>query len=209
MTTYTAFNLAGYSALTTAQLQAEMTSLDTMIANGGWVQSSDTGQMVISSVTYTASVSTAYGYRVYYFNDTQHASYPIYLKLSHRTNATGYYEILFELGHATDGAGNIMGWKYPFSGTINLKAGTAGTTDYYTASSTSWASYGDGYSWVSKNLGATNLIGTFFGLTREWVNSTGVIKTTTPSTTMPTHISEPSPSIVPLVCSIRPLTTSA
>jgi len=177
MTTYTAMNLPGNGTGDTTGYRSELNSTLEMMTNAGWVRTADTGQLNFDTVVKSGTVSYVYGYSMYYFNDSQHSTFPIYLKLIH-TNSTGvYFETKAEIGHATDGVGNLMGWKYPWTATdFGIKTASS-SAYYYTAGSLSIASWGNGYSYFHKNMGTNSDGGTFVGLQREWDDSTGAVKT--------------------------------
>ena len=173
MTTYSAV-LPTFAA-TTAGLKDAMNSVGTLMTNAGWANSSDTGQVDINSVVYSGTSGTLYGYKVWYFNDSQHSTYPIYLRMYWRMNASSQLGIAFTIGHATDGAGNITGYK---NGSDTTFMGSGATTAWGTAANASKACTIDGYSFWSLAPQATvGNGGPMLWLSREWDNTTGAIKT--------------------------------
>lgn len=174
MTTYTSSSLANFTATTTAGIQNVMTSVDTLMLNSGWVQASDTGQMVISSVTYNGTSGSLYGYRVYYLNDSQHSTYPIYMRAYWRMYGTNTPGLAITLGHATDGAGNITGFKV---GSDTQYLHTGGTTGWGLSGNASYACALDGYSfWTLCARTNTSDNTPVLMLAREWDDSTGAVK---------------------------------
>lgn len=96
----------------------------------GWVQTADTGQLEVATFV-VATADTLVGYRVYEINDAYSSDTPVYVKihfylLSSNTTASlnGYAPFVgFQVGFATDGAGNFDGGFGP----IDAKFSTFGT----------------------------------------------------------------------------------
>jgi hypothetical protein len=175
MATYTAFGMDGLTSEITAQMRAEMTSVDTLVTNAGWVQTSDTGQLNISTAVWTSVSSYVYGSRLYYFNDSQNITFPVILRVIFGNNSGIHFQITCEVGYATDGAGNLMGWKYAFP--YAVKDASILQADWWTAGSNSIATWGEGYSFFHKNQGTANDKGVWLGFHREFDDSTGAPKT--------------------------------
>jgi hypothetical protein len=155
-----------------------MTSFTTLLTNAGFAQSADTGQLVIaSSAAYLSTNGTSYGYQIWYLNDAQHATYPIYVKFDFWMGASSSLGYRWAVGHATDGAGNLTGYKYPTSGYLpgssNVIAGQAGASN--ASKAVSLAGYGALYH--APPTSPTFGYGHIFILSREWDDSTGAIKT--------------------------------
>jgi hypothetical protein len=177
MTTYSAV-LPGFTTAATANMRDFMNSFVTLLTNAGFTQSADTGQLVIaSSPAYVSTSTTSYGYQIWYLDDTQHATYPIYIKFNFWMGTTSSLGYQWVVGHATDGAGNITGYKFPaagyYSGSTNTIAQQAG------ASNSSRAVSLDGYGalYHAPPTSATFGYGHIFIISREWDDSTGAIKT--------------------------------
>ena len=82
----------------------------------GLVQTSDSGQLNLSSASpaYVSTASYAYGYTVYRWNDAYQATYPLYIRLDW-ANSSGTSRLVHprvSLGTGSDGAGNITGLIY-------------------------------------------------------------------------------------------------
>ena len=96
----------------------------------GWVQTADTGQLGVATFV-AATVDTLVGYRVYEINDAYSSDTPVYVKIHFYLLATssmvasnGYAPLVgFQVGFATDGAGNFDGGFGP----IDAKFSTFGT----------------------------------------------------------------------------------
>ena len=86
-----------------------------IVAAGGWVKTSDTGQINWTTVlTGTGSGGQVMGYEVYRLNDSLNATFPLYLrvKFGSATNGTGTIDkstprMWLTLGKGSDGAGGI------------------------------------------------------------------------------------------------------
>jgi hypothetical protein len=173
MTTYSA--VLPTAVYTTAGIKDAMNSVATLMTNAGWVKQADTGEIVIANVVYTSTSGTDYGWQIWYLNDTQHATYPIYIKIDYFMGATNQFGWRFVTGYATDGAGNITGYKYPSTGYVIGDYGAV--TQWGTATNASKACSLDGYgAWILAPS-ATGSAGQHLIVTREWDNSTGAVKT--------------------------------
>lgn len=78
------------------------------IVDAGLVQTADTGQINLATVTRPAGADTLAGYAVYRFNDAEQAGNPIFLKVyfySGDANTQG--RLWFEVGKGTNGAGTL------------------------------------------------------------------------------------------------------
>lgn len=74
----------------------------------GWVQTADTGQINLATVTKPATANTVAGYEIWRMNDSLQATVPVFIKIEYGIgNATTYAGLWFSLGFSTDGAGNI------------------------------------------------------------------------------------------------------
>lgn len=83
---------------------------DTIVA-GGWLMTSDTGQINFTTVTAPGVVNTSAGYNIFKMNDSLQATAPCYLKLEYGCGAsTTYPAIWVSVGTGTDGAGNLTGF---------------------------------------------------------------------------------------------------
>lgn len=86
---------------------------DLLVTTGGWVNTSDTGQVDLTTVTKPAGANTKAGYKVYRMADTLQSTSPLYMKLHYGTaggaTAPG---IWFTLSSSTNGAGGPTGTVY-------------------------------------------------------------------------------------------------
>jgi hypothetical protein len=78
---------------------------DAIVNTMGWVQTADTGQ----AGTNPSVPSNAYVYRIYRMDDALQSTYPVFLKLEFGYSSTSV-RIRAQLGVATDGAGNFVGY---------------------------------------------------------------------------------------------------
>lgn len=94
---------------TDATLRAWATFIhDLFVTTGGWVQTADTGQINLGTVTTSASANSKRGYDILRMDDSLQATYPIYLRIDYGTGATANNPAVWiTLGTGSDGAGNI------------------------------------------------------------------------------------------------------
>ena len=91
------------------------TSVFTSIHNAfialGFVQTSDTGQLNISSPgAYNTTALFDYGYTVYRFDDAAQSTFPIFFRIdwmNQNTSSTASFQFQLHIGTASDGAGVI------------------------------------------------------------------------------------------------------
>lgn len=96
----------------------------------GWVQTADTGQLEVATFV-VANTDRLVGYRVYEINDAYSSDTPVYVKIhfyllgtASTSPSNGYAPFVgFQVGFATDGAGNFDGGFGP----IDAKFSTFGT----------------------------------------------------------------------------------
>lgn len=100
------------SHTSSADLQAWATEIDTnLVTNCGLTNTTDTGQTATGSLTYSATLNSVAGFRVYKFNDTLQATSPIFIKMEFGTGASSSTApaITVTVGSSTNGAGTITG----------------------------------------------------------------------------------------------------
>ena|SRR5271165_3865588 len=124
---------------TVAVIKAYYGAIVTALSGSGWTQTSDTGQVTISSI---ASTTPPFGYQMWQMNDTLQATSPFFVRIYYSSSAGPYWQpqIVVQVGIATDGAGNFTGLIQ--SPPINLSlssAGTAGNYCYYTGDTNRFA----------------------------------------------------------------------
>lgn len=104
----------------------------------GMVQTSDTGQINLATVTAPSAAATAAGYEIWRFNDTLQATAPVFFKLEYGSgSAAANPQLWITVGKGSDGAGNITGTL--FSRRSGISGGTtngnpAGTGTGYASS---------------------------------------------------------------------------
>jgi hypothetical protein len=127
----------GLSA-TGTEIRAWVQAMHDALAAIGMVQTSDTGQVNISTMLNASATNTAVGYEVWRFDDAAQATCPIVFKLEYGRGAgVGYAQMWLTVGSGSDGAGNITGVRF-----ARAAVGPGGNTG--TASTTGYASSGDG-----------------------------------------------------------------
>ena len=84
---------------------------DTFVTTGGWINTSDTGQIDFTTVVKPAGVSTKSGYKIYRMNDTLQATSPVFIRIdfgsaSGSANNPGFW---LTIGTGSNGTGTITG----------------------------------------------------------------------------------------------------
>lgn len=81
-----------------------------MFTAGGLVQTSDTGQINLSTVLFPTSTNTFSGYQMFRFNDALQSTLPIFLKINYYRGGTGNaIRLDITTGTVTNGAGTLSG----------------------------------------------------------------------------------------------------
>lgn len=101
----------------------------------GWVQTSDAGQLDISTATVSGTINTESGYLIYRLDDEAQATAPVFVKFEpgrggHASNNTP--SAWFTVGQATDGSGTLSSILLPRTQAVS-GTGTIGTTSEYTS----------------------------------------------------------------------------
>jgi hypothetical protein len=110
----------------------ECTNIHNALAAVGLVQTSDTGQINLSTVNLPGATNTSAGYEIWKFNDSLQASYPCFIKIEYGTgnSGTAYFSFWFTIGTSTDGAGNLGSVKTTrtqlFSAGVSASSFTSG-----------------------------------------------------------------------------------
>ncbi|MCR6649711.1 MAG: hypothetical protein NVV70_16830 [Cellulomonas sp.] len=100
----------------------------------GWVQTADTGQVTISTMTVPATADTAAGYEIFRMADTLQSSCPIFVKVEYGRGAlssTNIPRIWFTVGQSTNGSGTVAGVLLARTVQSTSVGATAGTTSEY------------------------------------------------------------------------------
>jgi hypothetical protein len=81
---------------------------DTFVTVGGWVQTADTGQVTISTMTHPGLASTQVGYQVWRMADTLQSTKPCFMRVAFGSGGAANTPLLtVTVGQGSDGAGNI------------------------------------------------------------------------------------------------------
>jgi|GEM_PF-1599108 len=151
-TTFSAAPTNGASG-TGTEIQSWVQAIHNSLIAIGMVQTSDTGQAVISSLTNPSGTVISAGYEIWRFNDALQSTYPLYFKLEYgRGGATSNPVMWLTVGKGTNGAGTITGVVFP-----RMLLGYSGTTGW--ASSTAATGY------ASSDGGAMCAVFPFVGMT--------------------------------------------
>lgn len=142
MTTASAsFAFTPANTASNAQWVAWINGIRDLIAGVGLVQTSDTGQLVVTanSVPNWSGTNPLLGYHTFRFPDALQTSKPIILRVDYRLYSSYYPYVAFTVGDGTDGAGNFIGATFT-PGTLT----GMNTSTYNTSAVSNYACYVDG-----------------------------------------------------------------
>ena len=98
------------SCSTVANLQSWVGPILQILANAGWIRTSDTGQTELADMPAAAAASTVCGYQVWRMNDSLQSTAPVFVKFEFGSgSAVGNHSLWVTVGTGSDGAGNITG----------------------------------------------------------------------------------------------------
>lgn len=81
-----------------------------LLANAGWVRTSDTGQTDLASMPAASVVNTVCGFQIWRMNDSLQATAPVFVKFEFGSGTgLGQASLWVTIGTGTDGAGAITG----------------------------------------------------------------------------------------------------
>lgn len=121
-----------------AEFRADVLAIhNALIASGGLIQTSDTGQ-----TDFSVNTRASPGYTVYRFNDVHQSSYPLFLRIDWTPTGTSRPGLSYTLGTGTSGAGVITGVLR----TINAISG--GGDGASTGLCDNYVSVGDGFVYI-------------------------------------------------------------
>lgn len=132
MTTQTYTDVIDHTS--NAGFQAWSNTLHLAIIAAGLVNTSDTGQVDLSTAA-RPGINTFAGYKIYRFDDTMQGTRPVFLKMEYGTGANAAYPALrVTIGEATDGAGTLSGATLlsNFGWNLSGNATTSTVTPYTT-----------------------------------------------------------------------------
>lgn len=112
-----------------------------MFSSAGLTQTTDTGQIALSGLTWVNTTSTNYGYEIWKFPDALQSTTPIFIKVEYM-NSTGSATVVgmkVSVASSTDGAGTLTTTAGPVFGPYG---GTG--LGAFAASRVSYACYTDG-----------------------------------------------------------------
>ena len=99
-----------FNAGTDALWRTLITNIAATFTAGGLVQTSDTGQINLSTVLFPTSASTYSGYQMFRFNDSLQSTLPIFMRVAYwRGVSSSAIRLDISFGTATDGAGVLSG----------------------------------------------------------------------------------------------------
>lgn len=141
-------------------LRSFITYIHDILIAGGWIRTTDTGQVDELTVT-NPNTATSVGYSIFRSNDGGVGLSEIFIKLTWYSNTTsGKYGLKMEVGFGTDGSGNFL---TPYTISYDGSTPTYGwiTTDWYISC---------GLGWLMFHIGTTTGI-EFFSLERLRANN--------------------------------------
>lgn len=161
----------GWSLSSDANLRIWLTEYIGMLVSAGLVQTADTGQINLSTVTIPGVNQTLIGFFLLRFNDSLQPTAPIYIKISiYRANSAANINFSIEVGTGSDGAGNVTGTKQTISST-GLTGATPGAGTY-----NSYAIHKEGFAAMVWKLAGTTSSTSFCNpsfLIQRTVDNTG------------------------------------
>ena len=99
-----------WNAVTTGLLAAMATHLSTLLTNGGWVQTGDTGQTASASIPAQGGTNSSGGYQIWRMNDALQGTYPVFIKFEWGSGYTSAYPAMWiTIGTGSNGSGTITG----------------------------------------------------------------------------------------------------
>lgn len=164
------------SVADTTSFRAWIADMVTMLESSGWAQATDTEQLDETTVTYPGTVNTVAGSQIWYLNDSLHATYPLYMKLTWGRGSTGNrISLTAQFGYATNGSGSLTGWT---SSVLSFAVGSATGDSTSNATGQNIASGGEGYAWFinGRNAWAGTSNNIFLSVSREFDSDTGEVK---------------------------------
>lgn len=96
---------------TNAGVRVCLAALKNSLISAGLVQTSDTGQIDVTSVAKPTTANTLIGYFIFRFADALQSSAPVFIRITVSTGTSISYapNLTFRVGAGTDGAGNMTG----------------------------------------------------------------------------------------------------
>lgn len=94
---------------TDAEFRAWAQFIHDVFANGSWVQTSDTGQINLTTATKPGAANTKVGYEIWRMDDALQTDHPVFLKLAYGSGSSTFFPAMwFIIGTGTDGAGAMI-----------------------------------------------------------------------------------------------------
>lgn len=161
MTTATVNTVISHAA--TANFRIWVAEVIAQLLAVGLTQTSDTGQINTATVNKPAT-STMAGYAIFRFNDTAHATSPIFIKIEFGTgSSTGTPAMMITVGTGSNGAGTINGTVMDRVMLTNDVTPTSTATPYVSRFCYNATQGFLGMVWKIAGTGSTNIsLGGFF-----------------------------------------------
>lgn len=137
LTGTTTFTSSGVSVAARGQEFAGY--FETILTNGGWVRTADTGQTLAASMSgFTSTANTSSYNQIWRMADSLQATAPVYIKIEFGTgNATYCPGLWITIGTGSDGSGNITGTKLSRTQIASSGVDTTSNIVSYLSASTS------------------------------------------------------------------------
>jgi hypothetical protein len=127
---------------TDAEFRTTASFIHDVLTAAGWVQTSDTGQINLTTVAKPAGASTAAGYEIWRMADTLQGTAPVYIKFEYGTGVNNQrFAYWFTIGKGSDGAGAITSVIKARTGGIGSNAANNAPLDSFGAGSTGWLTF--------------------------------------------------------------------
>jgi hypothetical protein len=152
---------------------------NTFALSSAWVNTSDTGQINLTTVVKPVAANTKSGYEIWRMNDTLQSTAPLFVRIDYGSNSNQLYPgVWITIGTGSDGAGTITGIKFNGGSTTIATIGTPNNAtafnSYGSAANnritvllgigTSQVSFGFGIERTKDSAGADTATGFLLGL---------------------------------------------
>lgn len=118
----------------TSELRSWGSAISAALATAGLIKTADTGQVDWTTINYNATQGALLGYEIWRFNDGLQATRPVFIKVWYYNASSTIppnLRILFTVGSATDGVGNVSGYGNYGAFGSGATIGGIVTTPYY------------------------------------------------------------------------------
>jgi hypothetical protein len=143
MATHSTTTLPGTNA-TDAEFRAQCQFFHDIFALG-WVQTADTGQINLTTVTRPLAANTVMGYEMWRMNDALQGTHPVFVKIEYGsgTGAINQFSVWLTIGTGSNGTGTITGTLFARTQITCGNTGAVLNTAFGSAATNriTWAAY--------------------------------------------------------------------